>query len=410
MTENAGTLPIHLAFYWLGVARRTPDGVAMGGEFGPYVECLAGLVDRITVVAHDPPDKASSTEDLADYVARAERDNIDVLSLGPKGTWRDYLRRRRRISGIVGDASSDWDVLALRFGRRAHLVFAPSRCPRTVTLVHGGAGAGLGAETATLRERLWGSLLSVRTRWHIRRILRGSKVLVTDGEECQAMYGGLVEQSRVIRLSVRRAKQSHIADDRLASDIQRFLFVGGVSRKKGIGETIEAFAAIRSFLPSARLDVIGTGPDLPAAQALVAERGITDAVTFHGWISPGEELFDHYRRADVLLFLSRSTTESFPRVISEALAHSVLVIGTPVGSLALAFADRREMMFVKPTTDEVTAAVRMMLDDAELRRSLITRGRKWAEETSLEYISSALVETIAGRWPELSSTQRSERT
>lgn len=405
MNADREPLPIHLAFYWLGAARRTPEGVLMGGEFGPYVECLAGLVDRITVVAHDPPDRVSSSEDRADYVARPERNNIDVLSLGPKGTWREYLQRRRLIAATIGPASETWDVLVLRFGRRAHLVFDPSRCPRTVTLVHGPAGSGLGAETATLAERVRGWVLGMRARWHLRRILRRSRVLVTDGEECRAIYGRHVDRTSVIRLSVRRSDQMHVAQDRLVGDAPRFLFVGQVGRKKGIAETIAGFAEIRRILPNARLDVVGSGPDLDAAMALVAERGIADAVTFHGWVSPGEELFAFYRRADVLLFLSRSTTESFPRVVGEALAHSVLVIGTPVGSLPLVFADNREMLFVAPTTAEVVAAVQKLLDDAELRRMLIERGREWADETSLEFISRALVDTVTTCWPELSTAR-----
>lgn len=394
-------LPVHLAFSWLGVARRTPHGIAMGAEFGPYVETLAGMVDRITVLAYDPPSVASTTEDLAEYVVRSDEGNIDVLSLGPKGTWRDYASRRRRVAEIVRDASPAWDVLVLRFGRRSHLVFDASRCGKTVTLVHGRAATGVGAETARSLERAFGSALSVRTRWHLHRILRRSRVLVTDGEECLELYGRYVDRARVIRLSVRRAEHTFHAPDRLMGAQARFLFVGQLTHKKGITETIDAFAALRALLPDARLDVVGSGPDEAIARKRVHERGLDGAVTFHGRIPPGDELFSRYRSADVLLFLSRSTTESFPRVVSEALAHSVLVVGTPVGSLPRAFADRREMLFVQPTSDAVVNAVRALTADPSLRRTMLEHGRAWSDETSLEQTSAALVDTIAQCWPEL---------
>ena len=401
MTHPVSHLPVHIAFSWLGVARRTPQGIAMGAEFGPYVETLASMVDRVTVLAYDPPPVAAGTEDLAEYVVRSDRDNVDVVSLGPKGTWRDYRQRRRRVSRIVSDASPAWDVLLLRFGRRSHLVFDASRCPRTVTLVHGPAAAGVGVETATLQERAVGAALSLRTRWHLRRILRRSRVLVTDGEECLELYGRYVDRASVIRLSVRRAEHAFRVHDRLTGPDPRFLFVGQLSRKKGIAETIRVFAAIRASLATAQLDVVGSGPDEAAARRLVHDAGIDGAVTFHGRIPPGDELFSRYRSADVLLFLSRSTTESFPRVVSEALAHSVLVIATPVGSLPRAFTDRHELLFVQPSADAVVDAVRTLTSDPELRQSMLERGRSWSAQTSLEHTSDALVSTIAKCWPEL---------
>lgn len=399
-------LGIHVALHWLGVARHVPGGIAMGAEFGPYVEALAELVDRVTVVAYDPPSSPASTEDLAEYIV-APLTNVDLVSLGPKGTWRDYFERRRRVAAIVREASPQWDVLLLRFGRRSHLVFDASRCPRTVTLVHGPARGGVGAETATAPERVLGALYSVRARWHLRRILRASKVLVTDGERCVELYGRYAERSRIVRLSVRRAEHAYHEADRLTGSQLRVLFVGQLSRKKGIAETIGAFDAIRAAFPGARLDVVGSGPDEDLARRLVRDLGLSENVTFHGRLPPGPELFAHYGRADVLLFLSRSTTESFPRVVSEAMAHSVLVIATRVGSLDAVFADRRDVLFVRPVSDDVVNAVRTLTADGELRRAMLDNGRSWAESTSLEYTSAALVETIAQCWPELERTESS---
>jgi glycosyltransferase involved in cell wall biosynthesis len=403
--DSTRVIPAHLAFYWLGVGKQLDGGaVAMGGEFGPYVECLAEHFAKVTVLVHEPAQKASSTEDVADYVARPTRGNIDVLSLGPKGTWRQYLATRMRVAATVRAASSKWDILVLRFGRRAHVVFGANRCSRIVTMVHGLWGSGAGAETASVKQRIAAIPLNVRARWHIRRVLRGSDVFVTDGEECLARYGRFAQKSKIIRLSVRRARWSYLAPDRLVGGEPRFLYVGQLSGKKGILEAIEAFAEVRSrLLPKAHLEVVGTGPDGDAAQALARRLGISESVTFHGWVPPGERLFTFYHGADVLLFLSRSTTESFPRVVSEALAHSVLVVGTRVGSLPIAFDSGKEMQFVTPRPQEVVEAVRQLVEDPQLRTAMIAHGRQWAKETSLEHISMALAEVISERWPELST-------
>lgn len=402
-------LPMHLAFYWLGVAEERTEGITLRGEVGPYVEALADAFDRVTVLAYEAPPQVASPEDVADYLIRPAHRNVHVLSLGPKGSWRNAVRRRRRVRAIVRRASLDWDVLLLRFDRRAHLVFAANRSPRTIAMVHGHSGAVV-EPAPPITERIRMAPFGLRSGWHLRRVVRGSGLFVTDGEKYLSAYGSHAHASVLIRHSIRREKWSHHVPDRLDGPTPRFLFVGRTSSRKGILETLEAFAEIRArLLPTARLDVVGSGPELAAARELTARRGITEAVTFHGTVAPGERLSALYRDADVLLFLSRS--ESFPKVVLEAMAHSVLVVGTPVGSLPVAFEDGREMMFVQALPSSVVAAVRALLQNPEVRRAMIERGQRVAKETSVEQVVRELADATVRRWPDLASrAEGDERT
>jgi Leu/Phe-tRNA-protein transferase len=83
------------------------------------------------------------------------------------------------------------------------------------------------------------------------------------------------------------------------------------------------------------------------------------------------------------------------------MAHSVLVVGTAVGSLPRAFQTGREMLFVEPDPTAVVGAVQTLLEDAALRRAVIERAWSWAMQTSLEEVVSALAAAIVRRWPEL---------
>jgi glycosyltransferase involved in cell wall biosynthesis len=396
------SLPIHLAVYWHGVAESRDGQIRMRSAFGPYVECLADHVNRITVVAHDPPLDPAAAEDLADYVVHSSRANISVLSLGPKGDRRDYFRRRSRISSIVGPASEEWDVLLMRFGRRANLVFRANECPRLVTIVWGPASTlrlrraqqGIGA----LGSAAWSA-------WHLKQVLADSGLAITDGEACLKRYQRLVPggHMELIRSSSRRARYEQRVDDRLTRADPRFIFVGHATAAKGLLDAIEAFARIRqSTFPAARLDVVGAGPGLDEARQAAAREGVADADTFHGWIPAGDELYRLYERADVLLFLSRSETESLPRVVSEAMAMSVLVVSTPVGSLPLAFQDERELLFVPiGDTGAAESAAKLLASRPDLRRRLLREGYKRAGQFTLEHVADALLAALVRRWPEL---------
>ncbi|MGH9201857.1 MAG: hypothetical protein ACRD2A_11550, partial [Vicinamibacterales bacterium] len=179
---------MHLAFSWLGVAEETSNGVMLRDEVGPYVEGLSERFERVTVLVYEPPEDPAIAEDVADYLIDAPAQNVDLLPLGPKGTWHDAWRRRKRVRSIVRSASSDWDVLLLRFDRRAHLVFAGNRCPRTISMVQGHSGAVVEPALPFI-ERVRLAPFSWRSRWHLRRIVRGSGLLVTDGEHYLAAYG-----------------------------------------------------------------------------------------------------------------------------------------------------------------------------------------------------------------------------
>lgn len=413
-TERTGRLPIHLGVYWHGVAERIPGGARMRSACGPYVELLAESVDRLTLVAHDPPTDSPHAEGMADYTARPSRDNIEILSLGPLGGRRDYLARMRRVKRILGPASEDWDVLLLRFGRRANLAFRANRCPRVVTLVWGTATAGGRLGDLARSGEVAQLVAALRSEFHLRRVLRGSSLAFTDGEECLDRCKGDVPEERMglLRSSSRRAEYAHVAEDRLTGEDPRFLVVGHVTESKGIFDAIEAFRRIRADLfGGARLHVAGVGPALEEARRRVEAAGLADAVTFHGWVPAGGELFGLYRDADVLLFPSRSSTESLPRVVSEAWAHSVLVVATPVGSLPLAYEDGTELLFVPPgDVDAVVDAVKTLSADPGLRSRLLAAGRDRAREATLEHVADRLITAVGGRWPDLVRPRKVRRS
>ena len=101
------------------------------------------------------------------------------------------------------------------------------------------------------------------------------------------------------------------------------LFVGRLSREKGIHAIAEALRALRPS--NATLEVIGDGPD---AGVLSAMRG----VRMHGR-QPSAQTYDAMGRAAYLLMPS-IWYENFPRVLVEAFACGLPVITSRIGAMA----------------------------------------------------------------------------
>lgn len=64
-----------------------------------------------------------------------------------------------------------------------------------------------------------------------------------------------------------------------------FLFIGRLIQGKGVNHLLRAFAAAALSCPACRLVIVGDGPERPQLEALTAELGLKQRVTFAGWVA-----------------------------------------------------------------------------------------------------------------------------
>jgi glycosyltransferase involved in cell wall biosynthesis len=117
----------------------------------------------------------------------------------------------------------------------------------------------------------------------------------------------------------------------------RALAVGRLVAKKGLDVFIEACALLRDRGIALEATVVGeSGDQDDALRALVAARGLRDAVTFTGPLTQAQ-LFDQYSRATVFCMLSRvlenGDRDGIPNVMAEAMACGVPVVATTVSGI-----------------------------------------------------------------------------
>ncbi|CAN7186501.1 glycosyltransferase family 4 protein [Polaromonas sp. LjRoot131] len=167
---------------------------------------------------------------------------------------------------------------------------------------------------------------------------------------------------------------------RVAGDsaMQRVLFVGNLSERKGVTDLLQALAL--PGLDTARLEVtLAGGGDVEAYEAKARQLGIDSFARFAGW-SDQQQVARLMARADVLVLPSYD--EGLPLVILEALANGVAVVCSPVGEIPSVLSDGANALFVQPgDVAGIAAGLRRVLQDAELRAALERNGRALYEQT-----------------------------
>ena len=107
------------------------------------------------------------------------------------------------------------------------------------------------------------------------------------------------------------------------ADSMSLVFLGRLVRWKGVDLVLDAFAEIRKTIPWADLHIIGDGPERRRLQAQADRLGLSDAVTFHGWLPP-EQCPRQLGQSDILLF--PSVFECGGAAVLEAMSLGLAVV------------------------------------------------------------------------------------
>ena len=108
------------------------------------------------------------------------------------------------------------------------------------------------------------------------------------------------------------------------------LFVGHISRNKGIYDLIDVFKIINNEDPNIHLLIVGYGPDKSDVAKKIEQMGLNNYVSFEGLVLH-ENLKLYYNLASV--FVLPSYSEGMPNVVMEAIACNALTVATTVGDI-----------------------------------------------------------------------------
>jgi glycosyltransferase involved in cell wall biosynthesis len=162
--------------------------------------------------------------------------------------------------------------------------------------------------------------------------------------------------------------QSYFPQPSIERAPRTILYVGAVSRSKGVELLIRAFAQVKTKVPDAKL-VIGGKPsnDQPMLEALARSLGATD-VSFEGFIAESD-LATHYAKATVMVFPSHY---GFGLSTLEAMACGTPVVGVAALDAPEFFADAG-VLAEPDNVEDLAACLTRVLADPELQRDLSKR-------------------------------------
>ncbi|HQV94186.1 MAG TPA: glycosyltransferase family 4 protein [Anaerolineales bacterium] len=165
------------------------------------------------------------------------------------------------------------------------------------------------------------------------------------------------------------------------SDVVSLLYVGRLTHEKGAHTAIEAVSQLvkKNGIKHLKLTIVGDGEAdyLDSLHKTVERDSLSSFVTFLP-AQPKESLPALYRQSDLFLFTS-IWQEPFGRVIVEAMASGMAVVGTAVGGAAeILVHDENALVFEVGDSFSLAQALRRLIESPALREKLGSAGRETA--------------------------------
>ncbi len=208
--------------------------------------------------------------------------------------------------------------------------------------------------------RTGGLLFRLLERWPLRLFYRRTPFLtISDAARDDLVREGIPRQNITVEyLGVE--PESFRPVER--SPEPGLIFVGRLKAYK----RVELLLDVLDALPGVTLDVVGEGDHRPDIEAEVARRGLGDRVHMHGYVD-GARKAELYGRAWVNV--TASASEGWSLTVMEAALCATPSAALAVGGLTESIIDG-ETGFLARDVPELTARVRELLQDTELRERL----------------------------------------
>lgn len=149
-------------------------------------------------------------------------------------------------------------------------------------------------------------------------------------------------------------------------------YVGRLVPEKGVDVLLLAAARV----PEVHVKILGSGPERGLLEHLVQQNGLSGRVSFAP-MRPSTEIPNFYAELDALVLPSRTRPnwkEQFGRVLIEAMASGVPVIGSECGEIPNVIGDSG-LLFPEEDVEALVAHLITLRDSQPLRAELAAKGR-----------------------------------
>jgi len=290
------------------------DGLPVG--FGSTVreyDQLATLFDHVVHIAPLSPGAAPANE-CAYASPRVELRPITPAG-GGLAAKLGVIRQIPRWVQVIRAELREADAVHVRCPANvcliALMVLALRRRPRIRWIQYAVDWSGPAGEALSYRAQ----------RWLLRH--NASRALVTVNGSWPRQPSHVHTFDNPVLTSDELVAAREAASRKPGADPLRILFAGRLTPSKGPIRVLAIADRLHRRGVRFHLELAGDGSERQTCEAFVSERGLSDVVTFHGWLDRAA-LDRLYTDAHVLALPSRG--EGFPRVAAEAMAHGVVPV------------------------------------------------------------------------------------
>lgn len=169
----------------------------------------------------------------------------------------------------------------------------------------------------------------------------------------------------------------HPSDQFRADGPMRLLFMGAITRNKGIFDLIEVLSANREEYEGKVVLHVGGNGDVDTFTNFISAHHLDKLVKFEGWVD-GHKKDQLFRNSDV--YILPSYFEGLPISILEAMTYGKPIIASNVGGIPEILHDGINGLLITPgDKPAIKQAIDRLLSSADVRKSMGAKGMEMAK-------------------------------
>lgn len=371
-----------LAFYYHVSLVKKSQAFYLPSYLGVFIDTVANYVDELILVMHEANDDEIKE---CDYPLKSQ--NISWINIGQRSAaWHRSIWHKKIIKPFAKEIDCCDAFIVRGPSPLAPYFHKYLNKVKIFFMVVGDYKEGAKQfKVNNLRDFVITKYLK-HNDYLFRKQIAKTHTLV-NSSQLYKTYSKFAKNIFQIRTTTLSKNDFFIRNNTCNNKIINLLYTGRIDKAKGLFELIDATEMLLQDF-DIHLNIVGweinPGKKLESELLeIIKLKGFSHAVTFHGKKSLGNELNAMYRMADI--YVIPSYFEGFPRTIWEAMANSLPVIATNVGGIPDALKNEQDALLINPkSSDEIVTAVKKLINNSDLRKTLIKNGYQLSTGNTLE--------------------------